>query len=268
MLQRSIRLQGALDGFFQHLHSEDGRVEFKDVWNKLSKPKHKEWLAIDCLCALLKPFGTVSTTLGAEEYPTLPLIMSALHAVKASRLDSISRSTCSKSMNHIKPSRVKATREKIVKAVMEMTDTSTAPPTQSSSRATMASPDPGLDRIFGPSEPEAESPTEKSCREEIEKYLYALKLIVLRRDDSQKKDKKPKKFDTLAWWSVNSATYPNISKLARKWLGAVATSVPSERAFSTSRNIITAKRCSLAPELVRDLVFIAENSRRMKKIGQ
>ncbi|OWZ06656.1 hypothetical protein PHMEG_00021061 [Phytophthora megakarya] len=52
-----------------------------DVWNKLSKPKHKEWLAIDCICALLKPFGTVSTTLGVEGFPILPLIMSALHAV-------------------------------------------------------------------------------------------------------------------------------------------------------------------------------------------
>ncbi|OWZ06127.1 hypothetical protein PHMEG_00021664 [Phytophthora megakarya] len=68
--------------FFQHLHSEDDRVQFKDVRNKLSKLKHKEWLAMDCLCALLKPFGTVSTTLRAEEYPTLPLIMSALHAVE------------------------------------------------------------------------------------------------------------------------------------------------------------------------------------------
>ncbi|EGZ11392.1 hypothetical protein PHYSODRAFT_412203, partial [Phytophthora sojae] len=61
------------------------------------------------------------------------------------------------------------------------------------------------------------------------------------------------------WWKVNGDNYPNLRKLARKWLGAVATSVPSERAFSTSGNIITVKRSSLKPTMVRDLVFMAEN---------
>lgn len=55
MMQRSVKLQGTLDSFFQYLYSEEGRMEFKDTCNKLSKPKHRDWLAIDCMYALLKP---------------------------------------------------------------------------------------------------------------------------------------------------------------------------------------------------------------------
>ncbi|OWZ07605.1 Zinc finger BED domain-containing hypothetical protein [Phytophthora megakarya] len=43
-----------------------------------------------------------------------------------------------------------------------------------------------------------------------------------------------KKKGPLVWWHVNGSKYPNLSLFARKWLGAVATSVSSERAFSTS----------------------------------
>ncbi|OWY93488.1 hypothetical protein PHMEG_00037107 [Phytophthora megakarya] len=68
----------------------------------------------------------------------------------------------------------------------------------------------------------------KICREEIDKYLDAVKVLIVR----------------------------------------LATSVPSERAFSTSGNIITAKRCLLAPELFHNLAFIAENARNMKNLRQ
>jgi len=65
--------------------------------------------------------------------------------------------------------------------------------------------------------------------------------------------------DPFEWWRINRHKYPHLSRLARKWLGVVATSVPSERAFSTSGNIVTVKRSSLAPDIVRDLVFLSEN---------
>lgn len=70
--------------------------------------------------------------------------------------------------------------------------------------------------------------------------------------------------DPLLWWRVNCAKFPTLSVLARKWLRCVATSVPSERAFSTGGNVVTAKRCSLAPAFVRDAVYIAENSTHTK----
>lgn len=165
-----------------------------------------------------------------------------------------------KTMSHVKPEKLAETRQKVLEAVVNMADnvTLSASNTESSSRELLASPEPVLNRMFGYSESKDNSPVEKKCADEIVKYLDIAKALIV--------PKRPQDFDTLAWWSVNRAAYPSISKLARKWLGAVATSVPSERAFSTSGNIITAKRSSLAPELVRNLVFIADNLHRMKKI--
>lgn len=67
--------------------------------------------------------------------------------------------------------------------------------------------------------------------------------------------------DPFDWWKAHANRFPVLASVARMWLGCAATSVPSERAFSTSGNIVTARRCSLAPALVRDLVFIAENNK-------
>jgi len=87
---------------------------------------------------------------------------------------------------------------------------------------------------------------ERACNDEFTNYL-AEKHGVKTNDDP------------FEWWRVNRHKYPHLSQLARKWLGVVATSVPSERAFSTSGNIVTVKRSSLAPDMVRDLVFLSEN---------
>ena len=47
--------------------------------------------------------------------------------------------------------------------------------------------------------------------------------------------------------------------MAKKYLGIVATSVPSERLFSMAGNVVTAKRCALEPENVEKLVFLHDN---------
>ena len=41
--------------------------------------------------------------------------------------------------------------------------------------------------------------------------------------------------DPLVWWKEKHAALPNISSLIRKYLGIVATSVPSERLFSVAK---------------------------------
>ncbi len=48
-----------------------------------------------------------------------------------------------------------------------------------------------------------------------------------------------------AWWKENSSRFPNLAKLAKKYLCIPATSVPAERLFSTAGNIVTARRASL-----------------------
>ena len=50
------------------------------------------------------------------------------------------------------------------------------------------------------------------------------------------------------WWKSYCTLLPLLSILARKYLCIPATSVPSERAFSTAGNIVNAKHSCLLPE--------------------
>ena len=63
----------------------------------------------------------------------------------------------------------------------------------------------------------------------------------------------------LHWWSTHQHLYPNVGKLARKYLCVVATSVPSEQLFSTAGNVISVKRAALLPENVEKLIFLHDN---------
>ena len=63
----------------------------------------------------------------------------------------------------------------------------------------------------------------------------------------------------LHWWSAHQHLYPNVSKLAHKYLCVVATSIPSEQLFSTAANVISVKRTALLPENVEKLIFLDDN---------
>lgn len=65
--------------------------------------------------------------------------------------------------------------------------------------------------------------------------------------------------DPLEWLGQHEAHFPQVAKLARKYLCIPATSSPSERAFSTSGNIVTCQRSALKPARVDQLVFLALN---------
>lgn len=60
--------------------------------------------------------------------------------------------------------------------------------------------------------------------------------------------------DPKEWWKTRFSKCPVIGDLAKKYLTIPATSVSSERCFSTAGNIVTRKRASLSPENV-NLVF-------------
>ena len=64
--------------------------------------------------------------------------------------------------------------------------------------------------------------------------------------------------DHLAWWKGESGRFPNLAHLAREYLTACATSVPSEPIFSCA-GCITNHRSRLTPENVDTLVFLAKN---------
>ena len=73
---------------------------------------------------------------------------------------------------------------------------------------------------------------------------------------SHYKAEKPVKLNEniLLWWKARKDTYPNLSEVAR-YLGIVATSVPSERLFSVAGNTVNTKHAALDPSNVNKLVF-------------
>lgn len=65
--------------------------------------------------------------------------------------------------------------------------------------------------------------------------------------------------DPLEWWRSREVVYPRIAKLARKYLSLVATSVPSERVFSTAGEVLSKKRNRLSSDNVQRIVVLHGN---------
>ena len=49
--------------------------------------------------------------------------------------------------------------------------------------------------------------------------------------------------NVMQWWEENEDKFPNVSKLARKYLAIPVSSAPSERVFSQLKLIVERKRC-------------------------
>ena len=62
-----------------------------------------------------------------------------------------------------------------------------------------------------------------------------------------------------AWFFANRDKCPRFCQLYRKYNGAVVSSIPCERAFSTSGRTITDSRSSLDSNTAQSQVFIHEN---------
>ena len=63
----------------------------------------------------------------------------------------------------------------------------------------------------------------------------------------------------LTWWRQNNERYPSLAILAKKYLCIPATSVLSERVFSTAGDIVTAQRSQLKSQQVDRLIFLKKN---------
>lgn len=80
---------------------------------------------------------------------------------------------------------------------------------------------------------------------EIDKYM---------REDTIAKSASP-----FLWWKENQNKYPMLCQLARKYLTIPATSVPSERIFSSAGDLVRAKRSCLSSKNINMLLFIYNN---------
>eukprot|EP00117_Sycon_ciliatum_P005371 scpid60508/ scgid5098/ Zinc finger BED domain-containing protein 1; Putative Ac-like transposable element; dREF homolog len=63
----------------------------------------------------------------------------------------------------------------------------------------------------------------------------------------------------LAWWKVNHHRFPHVAEVARRYLSASATSVPSERVFSSAGLLVNKLRCRLSPAHVDAVIFLNMN---------
>ncbi|XP_062618085.1 E3 SUMO-protein ligase ZBED1-like [Saccostrea cucullata] len=75
------------------------------------------------------------------------------------------------------------------------------------------------------------------------------------------------KSNPFIWWKKNTETYKKLSMLARKLLCIPATSVSSERVFSTAGGTVTKLRASLDSDSVDKLVFLNKQLKQEEKIA-
>jgi len=61
------------------------------------------------------------------------------------------------------------------------------------------------------------------------------------------------------WWRENHHLYPNVARVAKRYLSAPPTSIASERLFSSASRVFTDRRNRLAPKKADMLLFIKHN---------
>ncbi len=69
----------------------------------------------------------------------------------------------------------------------------------------------------------------------------------------------PRSEDPLLWWEKNEIAFPVLSKVAKRYLGTVTTSVPAERLFSKAGETISQRRNRLKAKNVNMLLFLNTN---------
>ena len=66
-------------------------------------------------------------------------------------------------------------------------------------------------------------------------------------------------WDALEWWKNNASKYPNLSVMARQYLGCPASSATVERLFSQVGIAFSAKRKNADAETLSDILFTRLN---------
>jgi len=70
--------------------------------------------------------------------------------------------------------------------------------------------------------------------------------------------------DVLGWWKAQQHSFILLADCERKYHCIPASSPPSEMLFSRSGNLITQNRNSLNPKNVHMLLYLQENTRKVK----
>lgn len=65
--------------------------------------------------------------------------------------------------------------------------------------------------------------------------------------------------DPLKWWNENKNVYPSLFEIMKRRFCIQGTSVPSERIFSKSGQVVTEKRNRLNSKRVEQIIFLKSN---------
>ena len=98
------------------------------------------------------------------------------------------------------------------------------------------------------------------CTDEFERYKKAPRQDIMKHPGSTVFS------DPLQWWRVHKNKFPRVWQLAKVYLAIPATSCPSERAFSTSGNVLTQKRCQMKSDMASETIFATENIDIVKEL--
>eukprot|EP00644_Phytophthora_capsici_P019644 jgi/Phyca11/133569/e_gw1.562.2.1 len=273
--------------------------EFSDVsTKKLIPPTADEWFMIQCLVELLAPFQTATKYLNAEVYPTddrmfdvvsasvhhewfCERVLAKMHSVRLSFIRLLNQrfkevmdpellwisllDPYLATTYFLTPEETKVAKKNMLNEMIPiMREVVNAPcgdlenesPQKATNNPTARADASWFRKLYGAAmddqERQADEQIKADCKFELNRYLIGS------RNAKVKKHQK-KHPSSLEWWRSNHALYPTIAELARKWLSVIATSVPSERAFSTAGNTVTKRRSSLKADTVSDIIFMAQN---------
>ena len=251
-------------------------------------PEGEEWSVIEVLVDILKPFQQATEAMGAVSYPTLNTVKPLLYKlvnrtlevkendtvvakevklnIKRDLQERYSTPSVARILNITTfldprykelPFLDQLTRRRIIDEVQDellvMEETEKEDP-------------PEVEEVIEgePPSKKKKGPVEKIIGELFESHTQ--QHLPLHSDKVQKeldmyKAESPPDLDSdpLAWWSSRKELYPLMSKLVQRMFSFVATSVPSERLFSTTGNVITDKHNRLTSEHADQLIFLFEN---------
>ncbi len=108
-------------------------------------------------------------------------------------------------------------------------------------------------RILNGSQPHSAVSTESKLREELNVFIALPSL-------SSKELTSAEQFDVLKWWKDRKSIYPLLSAVAKKLFSILASASSSESPFSTTGNIVTALRSTIAPQNVDMVLFLHANT--------
>ncbi|XP_051998856.1 E3 SUMO-protein ligase ZBED1-like [Xyrauchen texanus] len=290
MLERYLEQQAAV---FSALTDKNAKRNIKDI---LTLSDEDVKVAED-IVQVLKPLKTVTALLSTEQLPTVSMIMPLKHTILESMNVSCtdtavvkdvksaivsdftnrypdSDSTLAqflhmstaldprfKSLPFLDENTRRIVFNSLIEKILEYHPSQAQASKEQSEVASSSECDPPAKRapiteLFGKLFPvETSTPASKSLSQMVKEEVQRYKEVPTLQVES----------NPLAWWKDKESQFPHLARLAKSFLGVPATSVPSERVFSTAGDIVTAQRASLSPENV-DMMSAKVSTKHKLKI--